>query len=235
MAGRCFLATFRPLSRTVRGRTAVQHYRLPPFVDGSCRREPDFQSRFPSITAICRAGNFAPRLQCDDRVAYLTVKAKYAGDEVPGWRLVAVLRVIHRFSDHDEAADWYARQGCPIPSNCLVDGNPPKAFELTNGDPPISVKTRTAADSDSRAVIRLWDATYWGRVKEWPVFLATNVEFLDLIHPPQLTEADLAKVFGKVPATQNPPERSCDRLERLVELATGRIPHRPAGVLAAQC
>lgn len=222
MARRCFLATFRPLIQTARGRTAAQRYNLPPFIDGSCRREPDFESRFPSITALCRAGNFAPRLQVGDRVAYLTVKGKYAGDEAPGWRLIAVLCVSHRFSEHDEAAGWYARQSCPIPSNCLVHGNPPKAFELTNGNPPASVKRRVVAESGSRVAVRLWDATYRRRVRKWPVFLATRVEFLDLIRAPQLREADLVKVFGKVPVAQNPPEITHDQLKRLVELATKR-------------
>ncbi len=157
-----------------------------------------------------------------DRVAYLTVKGKYAGDQAPGWCLVAVLRVSHRFSDHKEAAAWYARQRCPVPSNCLVDANPPKAFELTNGDPPAKVKKRVAAESDFRLAIRLWDATYRRRVTEWPVFLATKAEFLELIRPPQLSETDIVEVFGKVPATLNPPEITCAQLERLVELATAR-------------
>lgn len=222
MVGHCFLATFRPLIRTVRGRTAAQRYFLPPFIDGSCRREPDFESPFPSITATCRAGKFAPRLQVGDRVAYLTAKGKYAGDQGPGQRLVAVLRVIHRFSSHDEAAGWYARQGCPVPSNCLVDHNPPKPFGLTTWDAPAEVKKRGAVESDFRLAIRLWDRTYRRRVAKWPVFLATVAEFLELIRPPQLREADIVEVFGKVPATRNPPEISCDRLERLVELATGR-------------
>jgi hypothetical protein len=222
MTRRCFLATFRPLIQTVGGRTATQQHSLPPFIDGSCRREPDFESRFPSITGICRAGNFAPRLQVGDRVAYLTVKGRYAGDQVPGWRLVAVLRVCHRFSDHNKAAGWYARQACPLPSNCLVDSNPPKAFELTNRNPPAKVKRRVTAESDSRLAIRLWDATYRRRVREWPVFLVTKVEFLDLIRPPQLREADLVNVFGKVPGTRNPPKITCDQVERLVEVATGR-------------
>jgi hypothetical protein len=89
MTGRCFLATFHPLIRTSRGRKAVQEYRLPPFIDGSCRREPDFESPFPSITAICRAGNFAPRLRVDDQVVYLTVKAACA----PAARGVSALSV----------------------------------------------------------------------------------------------------------------------------------------------
>ncbi len=104
-----------------------------------------------------------------------------------------------------------------------MDGNPPKPFELTNGDPPAKVKERVAAESDFPLAIRLWDATYRRRVTQWPVFLATKAEFLELIRPPQLLEADIVEVFGKVPATRNPPQITCDRLERLVELATGRV------------
>ena len=92
MTDRCFLATYRPLIQSASGRAAVRKHALSPFIDGSCRREPDFESAFPSITAMCRAGNFAPRLQIGDRIAYLTVKGKYLGHHEPGWRLVAVLR-----------------------------------------------------------------------------------------------------------------------------------------------
>jgi hypothetical protein len=157
---------------------------------------------------------------------YLTVKGKYAGVQAPGWRFVAVLRVSHRFKDHNEAAGEYARQGCLVSSNCLADENPAKPFEITIGNPPAEVKKRVAAESDFRLVVRLWDATYKRRVAKWPVFLATKVEFLELIRPPQFREADLVKVFGRIPATFNPPERSCDRMERLVKLASGRVASR---------
>ena len=219
MAGRCFLATFRPLIWTGAGRTAARQHSLPPFIDGSCRREPDLQSPFPSITATCRAGNFAPRLQVGDRVVYLTVKGIYAGDEEPGWRLVAVLRVRHRFSDHNEAARWYRLQGCPMPGNCLVPDNPPKEFELTNGNPPAEVRKRIIAEPDFRLAIRLWDATYRQRVAKWPVFLATESEFLELTTPPQLREGQMLKVFGKIPATLNPPKLSFDHLRCLLDFA----------------
>ncbi len=211
MGGRCFLATFRPLILTDG---------LPPFVDGSCRREPDFESPFPSITATCRSGNFAPRLQMGDHVAYLTVRAKYEGDVATGWRLVAALCVSQRFSDHNEAANWYRLKGCPLPSNCLVPDNPPKVFELTNGNPPAEVKKRVRLESNPRLAIRLWDATYRQRISEWPVFLVTTAEFLQLRHPPQLREAQLVKVFGKVPSTLNPPQITASQLRRLLDLAT---------------
>ncbi len=146
--GRCFLATYRPLVRTASGRQAIQEHDLLPFIDGSCRREPDFESPFPSITATCRGRNFAPRLRIGDRVAYLTVRGRYLCDRQSGWRLVAVLRVVQRFASHTEAAAWYQRQGRPLPSNCIVEGNPPKPLELTNGDPPKEVKERGEHDPE---------------------------------------------------------------------------------------
>jgi hypothetical protein len=54
MLERCFLATFRPFTYTAGGRRAVQEYGLPSFIDGTCRREPDVESSFPSVLAACR-------------------------------------------------------------------------------------------------------------------------------------------------------------------------------------
>jgi hypothetical protein len=105
-----------------------------------------------------------------------------------------------------------------------VDGNPPRPFELTNGDPPAEVKkTGAAAKHDLVGVIRLWNATYRQRVAHWPVFLATEPEFLELNDPPQLAEAQMRSIFGDIPGTLNPPRIACERLERLVQLATARI------------
>jgi hypothetical protein len=217
---RCFLATYRPLIKSAGGRRAAKQRGLPPFIDGSCRREPDFEARFPSITATCRGGNFAPRLDVGDRVAYLTVKGRYMGDEEAGWRLVAVLRVMERFGSHDEAAIWYRRKGVPLPSNCLVDGNPPEPFEITNASPPAEVKTRVLAERDPRRTIRLWDATYRRRISRWPVFLACEAEFLELKAPPRLSKKDMTTIFGRIPSTLNPPRISCGELEHLIRLAT---------------
>jgi hypothetical protein len=222
IAGRCFLATYRPLVRSSSGRQAIREHALPPFIDGSCRREPDFESSFPSITATCRGGNFAPRLQGGDRIAYLTVKGQYLDDAEPGWRLVAVLRVVQRFASHDEAAAWYRREARSLPSNCLVEANPPKAFELSNGDPPKEVRERMAGESDPVRAVRLWDATYRQRVAKWPVFLATQADFIELNHPPHLGESQMRAIFGRVPSTLNPPRIACRQLEALVQLATGR-------------
>jgi hypothetical protein len=219
--GRCFLATYRPIVRSASGRQAIQQHSLLPFIDGSCRREPDLESPFPSITATCRAGHFAPRLRVGDRAAYLTVRGRYPGDTETGWRLVAVLRVVQRFASHTEAAEWYKGQNLSLPSNCFVDGNHAKPWELTNGDPPPEIKKRVDDNSDPVHVIRLWDATYRQRIVKWPVFLATEREFIELTHPPQLTEAQMRHIFGRIPSTLNPPEITGQQLRALVRLATG--------------
>jgi hypothetical protein len=75
--GRDFLAAFRPMVITKAGRDASARFGLPPFIDGSIRREPDLESPYPSISALCRGALFAPRLRPGDRVAFITVKGAY--------------------------------------------------------------------------------------------------------------------------------------------------------------
>ena len=217
MTGRCFLATYRPLIHTGAGRRAVQEYGLPPFIDGSCRREPDFESPFPSITATCRAGGFAPRLRPGDTVAYLTVKGTYGGDTQPGWRMVAVLHVVERFETHDLAAEWYRSKGFALPSNCIVAGNPPEPLEVTNGNPPPEIKRRFSVTSRPKLAVRLWDRGYRQRVARWPVFFVCEATFLDVHAPPQISEADLVAVFDRVPGMLNPPAISSLQLSSLLD------------------
>ncbi|MFZ1005352.1 MAG: hypothetical protein WAN65_00840, partial [Candidatus Sulfotelmatobacter sp.] len=139
-----------------------------------------------------------------------------------GWRLVAVLRVVHRFASHAEAAIWYERRGQPLPNNCFVEGSLPKPLELTNGDPPNEVRIRMMDEHDPVRVIRLWDATYRKRIARWPVFLATEVTFIELNHPRQLTERQMRRIFGRIPSTLNPPVIPRQQLEDVMRLATGR-------------
>jgi hypothetical protein len=220
--GRFFLATYRPLVLRPEGREAARAHGLPPFIDGSCRREPDFESAFPSITATCRAGNFAPHLQERDTVAYITVKGRYLDDREAGWRLVAVLRVVHRFESHAEAASWYKSKGQPLPSNCLVRGNQPKPLRLTNRRPPQAIRKKLLKEKNSTCAVQMWDDTYQARVRHWPVFLVTEAEFLELDRPPELSPADMQEVFGRIPFTLTPAKIRGEQLAHLVALATGR-------------
>lgn len=74
-----YLNSYRPLTRYDEGQQAIVTYHLPPFNDYSCRREPDFMSKYSSISALCRAEKFAPHLHEGDLAIYITCKGSYLG------------------------------------------------------------------------------------------------------------------------------------------------------------
>jgi len=189
-----YLVSFKPLNINRYGRKAIENFGLPLYVDGSCRREPDFESKFPSISALCRFTKFAPHLNEGDTVVYITVKGKYNPFSYRHWRLVAILKILKRFDSHRDAAEWYTAQKIPLPSNCVVDGNPPLSLEKTTGLMP--------------STCCVWDSIYRKRARECGVFLVCEPQFIELHQPPVLTEKVMREIFGKVPATQNPPKVS---------------------------
>jgi hypothetical protein len=198
-----FLVSFRPLVNRRAGRIAAERFGLPPFIDGSCRREPDFESAFPSISALCRGANFAPRLHRDNTAVYITTKGRWLGHREPHWRLVAVLRVRERFESHLDAAHWYREQGLPLPSNCWVPENAPIAYERTVQDSPRET----------------WDRGYRVRARRFPVFLATDAVFLELWQPPIVTPDLMFDVLGRVPNTLTPPVIPDAAVTRFLEYA----------------
>ena len=197
-----YLASYHPLSASVRGKATIEKLSLPPYVDDSCRREPDFESQYPSISAICRGSQFAPRLNKSDVVVYMTIMGRYPGYGQAHWRLTAILQVINRFNSHRKAAKWYERQGLELPSNCMVRGNRPRNLDETS-------------NPDNYARVERWDAFYKRRVKRTPVFLVCRPLFVELYDPPVLTRQFLIETFGKIPMTRNPPSISEQAYERL--------------------
>jgi hypothetical protein len=135
-APKLYLNTYTPLARSVAGREASLRFTLPPFIDGSIRREPDLQHDWPAISCLCRAGKFAPRLQLGDIVAYMTCTGNWhkPGDEAAprNRRLTAVLRVEALCKSHEDAAAWYTARKLPLPSNCMVPGNDAQALERSH-------------------------------------------------------------------------------------------------------
>jgi hypothetical protein len=115
--------------------------------------------------------------------------------------LPAVLEVTRRFESHADAAEWYLELGLPVPSNCIVAGNPPIPYEMTSQDQPMEK----------------WDAGHKWRARQLPVFLSTAPLFLDLWNPPLVPDAALVVTFGRVPITQNPPRISEGELTDLLE------------------
>lgn len=201
---RIFLCSYWPLCKTAGGRQAVVKYGLPPFVNGLSRREPDFEHRFPAITASSRGRNFAPRLRVGDTVVYTTTKGRWGNVRFPHWRLVAVLEIVERFETHRDAAGWYRTRG-GLPSNAVVDGNPPLPVALTL--------------HHGRAHEDAWDAVCVERAAECGTLLACTAHVLDLYDPPVVTEEDLLAIFGTAPNTRTPPEISDAALDRLLALA----------------
>lgn len=210
-----YLSSFKPLNINKRGRQAIESFGLPSYIDCSCRREPDFESKYPSISAICHAGKFAPRLHEEDEIIFMTVKGNYFPIPSRHWRLVAILKVIKRLETHEEAANWYLSHGLPLPSNCIIEENKPLPLEMTTGPIPFS---RFKKIKNPDQIISLWDSQYRKRTTEHGVFLVCEPEFLELYQPPILTEDTLKEIFGKIPVTRNPPKISENHLAKIREI-----------------
>ena len=187
-----YLNSYHPLVESLRGKSAIEEFEIPPYVDYSCRREPDFESEYPSITALCRKSKFAPRLSQSDVVVYITVKSRYPGHSVRHRRLTAIFKIIERFESHQLASEWYQDRGLNLPRNCIVKGNPPLDLNRTS-------------NPHNYDRVEKWDAVYRQRSRENGVFLICKPLFLELCDPPVLTDDKLREIFDRIPGTQNPP------------------------------
>jgi hypothetical protein len=204
-----FLSTFRPLLRNRAGRQAIAKFDLPPYVDSSCRREPDLEHVFPSVSALCHGKLFAPRLHERDVVAFITKKDWYGAYRESHWRLVAIVRVVRRFQTHADAADWYQNRDLTLPSNCIVPGNPPLPLERTD---------RYYSD------LHEWELGYRLRARRCGTFLACEPIHRSLYEPPIITEAIMRETFGRIPGTRNPPQIEASQLARLCQLTGIDLP-----------
>jgi hypothetical protein len=191
-----FLNSYTPLIASRAGQAAVLKHGLPPYIDGSCRREPDLESAYPSITAVCRGRIFVPRLSQGDTIVYLTKKGSYSPLNIPHWRLVAILQVRDVKLTHADAAKWYQAKRLPLPNNCLIADNPPVTLDKT-------VAASIAGISDA-AVIKEWDKGYQDRVNITGRFVICDTLFCDLHNPPVIKQSDLHAIFGKTPNTRIP-------------------------------
>jgi len=211
--GRWYLNSFHPLVTTDQGLSATEKFRLPPFIDGSIRREPDFEHPMPGISCLCRAGKFAPRLGRGDTVVYLAVKRRYGGATAHR-RLVAILRVKEVLESHDDAAAWYCQHRLPLPSNCMAKGNACVPIARSHGQSPCQCIRGDAMRQ------RLWDREYSNRARRFPAYRVCVPLFIECTwSAPVVADANLVRAFRRIPGTQNPgvvDERMCmDFLRRL--------------------
>ena len=209
-----FLNSYRPICSTRAGRKALEKHALPPFIDSSCRREPDFEAPYPGVSGLCRVDKFVPRLEVGDQVAYLTCKIR-ATPKGPLTRyLVAVLEIVERFERHEDAADWYRALGLRLPSNCMVPGNGPQAYDRTAGIRAQDRERYRASEGDETA-LHEWNAAYATRAECCGVFLACRPLHLELSSPPEVTEILLTEIFARVPGTQTPPKITAREMAQL--------------------
>ncbi|MET0395956.1 MAG: hypothetical protein ABW277_03960 [Longimicrobiaceae bacterium] len=143
-------------------------------------------------------------------MVYITTKGQYLGHHDPHWRLTAILRVLRRFDTHLEAADWFRKKNLPLPNNCMVPGTEPFPLEKTAGPTPQNRFT-----GNPQSIISKWDAFYRARVSRCGTFLVCDPEFRELNHPPIITERMMREVFGRLPATRNPPVISREQFDAL--------------------
>ncbi|WP_186673058.1 hypothetical protein [Sporosarcina sp. BP05] len=204
-----YLVSYTPLCLNATGRKAIAKYKLPPFLDSSVRREPSFEQKFPGISSLCRAGQFAPKLKVDDIVIYITKKGKYGSGGIGHWKLTAVLWVKDIKENHLEAAKWYKSSKFSIPSNCVVPERPPNP----RGYSGFTQKHEVQAIVD-----------YQRKSRKFPKYLICDVIFKDLINPPPLYESDFMRILGRIPVTQQANKKglSWETLDEILQLAVKR-------------
>jgi len=212
------------------GMKAIKEYDLKPFIDASCRREPDFQNYFPSITALCRKNKLAPQLKIGDIVVYLTKPGKYKSSERylkrGQYYLSGILEVVKICRNHKVAEEWYESKRLPIPSNCLVSGNAPEIFQHTGSNFPNQKMIKAflkldkeEQDKKGKIRIRAWNQHYQKRADEYPQFNITKPIYKELDLPIEILREDLIKWFGKIPSTQTPKiitEIQFEKIKRLI-------------------
>ena len=197
-----YLNTFQPLCANRFGRKSIDTNGLPPFIDGSCRREPDFQNSFPAITQLCRPGMLVSRLSVGDLVIYLTKVGNY-GIPLKHWCFIGILEVLDLPINHISAANYYLTNNTPVSQNIICNQTTPFPLNMTHG-----LSGFPNDNLNSNRIISLWDNIYINRANNFSEVAITSVweGHLNLNNPPQITHQMMMDIFNRIPGTQNPPK-----------------------------
>ena len=208
-----YLSKYRPLVSYERGLRAIAEYRIQPYVDASCRREPDLENPYPAISAIVHGAAFVTRLLPGDTVVCITAKGKYERNDAEHWRLTGVLKVIERFDTHEAAAAWYREKGVALPGNCMVDGNDPLPLAKTCGVYDDENEKEKVARS-----VEEWDVQYQDKAAECPVFVVCKPLLVRLRVAPAIWQNDVKTIFpnGRMPVARIPSVITADTLTKLL-------------------
>jgi hypothetical protein len=197
-----YLNTFKPICITRFGRKAITTFGLNPFIDGSCRREPDFENPYPAITQLCRPSKLVPRLSIGDLVIYLTIKGNY-GDPTTHWKFIAILEVISIQLTHCCAANYYLANNIPISQNIICNQTIPFPIEMTHGSTGFK-----HGNLNPYQIIKKWNWEYIKRAINFPEVAITRVwkNHLYLNNPPKITHEMMMNIFNRISGTQTPPK-----------------------------
>jgi hypothetical protein len=213
----CYVTELRPLAETTKGRTAIERHKLPPFIDASCRREPDLESAFPSITALCREGRLAGILKVGDVIACTTKDFAFPAKAKTMRRLVAMLRVKHSWTQHrakrgleshEQAAGWYQQQGAGLPSNCMASDE---------GRMPLDRTDCYKSDLEE------WDNGYRLRAIECGAFHACEKIFCDVDDPPKFTTQQLNGWFNCIPNPREPQPLATEKFAKMLRWLANEV------------
>lgn len=212
-----FLNSFVPLCSTKKGRKSIETFGLSPFVDGSCRREPDFEKERPAITCLCRTNKLVPRLKTGDLVIYMTNKRKYYNGK-PERFLIAILEVEEIVASHEQAMEWYSSNDFELSQNIICDATNPLDSEYTH-------HITDHKDETGKPKIRRWDADYRHRSKNYPVVAICSIwkNSLNLVNPKLLADEDMDAVFKRKTGTQTPPKLKVEEWDRFQEIILKQI------------
>jgi len=199
-----FLNSFTPLATNMVGRASAKNYSLPLYIDGSCRREPDFENAKPAITQLCRPTKLVTRLNKKDLVIYITKLNRY-GTKQAHWKLISILEVIDIVPDHNSALTYYTNNKIPVSQNIICNSTTPFPLDYTHG-----INENNKNNTDANKVIKKWNAGYMYRAKQYPEVAITQVwnDILHLDNPPIINHQMMKSIFGRIPGTQNPPKLS---------------------------
>ena len=207
-----FLNSYLPLCSTKRGRDSTHDFGLFPFVDGSCRREPDFEKLKPAITCLCRKQKLLPRLEEGDLVIYITNKRRYYKKD-PERFFIGILEVEKLLASHEEARQWYEEKGYVLSQNIICNKTEPLKSHFTHRITRFKL-------SNGEADIKLWNGSYRKRSRNDSLVAQAKVwnGFMELNDPRKILDKELIKIFHRIPGVQNPPmlkEKEWDRFQNV--------------------
>jgi hypothetical protein len=196
-----FLNSFTPLAFNKMGRGAANKNNLPLYIDGSCRREPDFENPKPAITQLCRPKKLINRLRNGDLIIYITRLGKYGTNEAH-WKLISILEVINILPDHNSTLTFYTKHELPISQNIICNKTEPYSLDYTHG-----ITEHNQPNINHAEVIKKWNLGYMLRARQYPEVAITQIwnNVLYLNNPPIIDHLTMRSIFGRIPSTQTPP------------------------------